>query len=93
MDTRNLYMPKMVSHPGTTLDEKLKEMGMSIKEFAVRTSKPEEAIIAIINGDGYITSEMAIAFESITKIPVDFWMNRQRNYNECVASSKCKYSD
>ena len=39
MATKNLYIPENVSHPGTTLDEKIKEMGMSVKEFAVRTSK------------------------------------------------------
>ena len=32
------------------LNEKLKEMGMSVKEFAVRTSKPEKTIFAVIGG-------------------------------------------
>jgi addiction module HigA family antidote len=90
MATRNLYIPENVSHPGTTLDEKLKEMGMTVKEFAVRTSKPEKTVIAIIKGDSSITPEMAVAFESVTKIPANFWMNRQRNYDECVARSKRK---
>ena len=90
MATKNLYIPENVSHPGTTLDEKLKEMGMSVKEFAVRTSKPEKTVIAIIKGDSSITPEMAVAFENVTKIPANFWMNRQRNYDECVARSKRK---
>ena len=88
MATRNLYIPESVSHPGTTLEEKLQEMGMSVKEFAVRSSKPEKTVIAIIKGDSSITPEMAVAFESITKIPANFWMNRQRIYDECVARSK-----
>ena len=88
MATRNLYIPENVSHPGTTLDEKMKEMGMSVKEFAVRTSKPEKTVIAIIKGDSSITPEMAVAFESVTKIPANFWMNRQRIYDECIARSK-----
>jgi addiction module HigA family antidote len=88
MATRNLYIPENVSHPGTTLDEKMKEMGMSVKEFAVRTSKPEKTVIAIIKGDSSITPEMAVAFESVTKIPANFWMNRQRIYDECVARTK-----
>ena len=33
MATRNLYIPENVSHPGTTLDEKMKEMGMSVAKF------------------------------------------------------------
>ena len=85
---RNPYIPKNVSHPGTTLDEKLKEMGMSVKEFSIRISKPEETVIAVINGKSPITPDMAVAFESVTEIPADFWMNRQSNYDECMSQSK-----
>ena len=88
MATKNLYIPENVSHPGTTLDEKMKEIGISVKEFAVRTSKPEKTVIAIIKGNSSITPEMAVAFENVTKIPANFWINRQRIYDECVARSK-----
>ncbi len=69
-------------HPGDTLKEKLNELGMSIKEFSVRTSKPEKTIIAVIKGTSSITSEMAVSFESVTRIPAHFWMNKQRLYDE-----------
>lgn len=88
MTTENLYIPKRVSHPGTTLDEKLKEMGLSVKEFAGLISQPEETVNAIIKGDSSITQELAVAFENVTKIPANFWINRQRNYDECVTISK-----
>ena len=32
---------RVVYHPGVTLAEKLEELGMSAKEFSVRTKKPE----------------------------------------------------
>lgn len=76
------FTPNVAFHPGITLDEKLKEMSMSIKEFAVRTSKPEKTIHAVINGESSITSDMAVAFETVTKIPANFWMNKQRSYDE-----------
>jgi len=88
MASENLYIPKSVSHPGKTLDEKLKEMGMSAKEFAGHISRPEETVNAIINGDSFITPELALSFESITKIPANFWMNRQRNYDEYMTRSR-----
>ena len=88
MTTENLYIPKRVSHPGTTLDEKLKEMGLSVKEFAGLISQPEETVNAIIKGDSSITQELAVAFENVTKIPANLWINRQRNYDECVTISK-----
>ncbi len=78
----------VVFHPGETLDEKLKEMGMSVKEFAVRTSKPVKTIIAIKNGNSSITSEMAVSFENATKIPANFWLTKQRMYDEYVVRVK-----
>jgi addiction module HigA family antidote len=82
------FVPPVAFHPGETLSEKLKEMGMSIKEFAVRTSKPEKTIFAIINGNSSITSDMAVSFEIVTRIPAHFWLNKQRTYDEYVARSR-----
>ena len=75
-------------HPGTTLREKLAEMGMSVKEFAVRTSKPEKTINAVLIGDSSLTPDMAVAFEQITMIPAHMWLNLQRNYDEYKARQK-----
>ena len=75
-------------HPGTTLREKLDEMGMSVKEFAVRTSKPEKTINAVLMGDSSLTPDMAVAFERITMIPAHMWLNLQRNYDEYKARQK-----
>lgn len=88
MATINQYFPQVVFHPGDTLEEKLQEMGMGPKEFAIRTGKPEKTIIAVIKGESSITADMAIKFESVTKIPAHFWMNSQRLYDEFVAREK-----
>ncbi len=85
MENLTQYNPKTISHPGQTLAYKLQELEMSIKEFAIRTSKPEKTIIAVIKGESSITHDMAEAFENITKIPAHFWLIRQRNYDEAVA--------
>lgn len=70
------------THPGKLLADRLIGMGMSIKEFAVRTSKPEKTIIAVMKGDSSITPDMAVAFENVTMTPADIWMNAQRLYDE-----------
>lgn len=88
MANKNQYFPQTVSHPGETLDEKLEEMKMGPKEFAVRTAKPEKTIIAIIKGESSITADMAVQFESVTKIPAHFWLNNQRAYDEYVARKR-----
>lgn len=88
MATISQYTPKTVSHPGQTLGYKIQELEMSVKEFAIRASKPEKTIIAVIKGDSSITPDMAVAFENVTKIPAHFWMARQRKYDEAVAREK-----
>ena len=84
----NQYKPDLVFHPATTLKEKLGEMGMSIKEFALRTGKPEQTIIAVLKEERSLTPEMAILFENITQIPAKFWINKQARYNEYRARKK-----
>lgn len=82
------FRPPVVYHPGETLKEKLEELNMSIKEFAIRTSKPEKTIYAVINGQSSITPDMAIAFEKVTGIPMHMWLKGQRRYDEYKAEKK-----
>ena len=88
MTKRNEYIPQTVSHPGLTLREKLVELGMSQKEFAVRSGKPEQTIVKVINGESSLTPDMAVQFESVLGIPANFWLKRQQNYDEAVARAK-----
>ncbi|MEP6646516.1 MAG: HigA family addiction module antitoxin [Saprospiraceae bacterium] len=90
MEKQNQYFPQSVPHPGETLNEKLEEMGMGPKEFALRTGKPEKTIIAVMNGESSITADMAVQFENVTKIPAHFWMNHQRGFDEYIAREKRK---
>lgn len=84
----NRYNPTIVFHPAETLREKLEEMGMGIKEFALRTGKPEKTIIAVLNEESSLTPEMAVLFENVTKIPAKFWINKQARYNEFIARKR-----
>jgi addiction module HigA family antidote len=88
MAKQNEYFPQIAFHPGETLAEKLEELEMGPKEFAVRTAKPEKTIIAILKGTSSITPEMAVQFEHVLKIPAHFWLNIQRNYDEYLARQK-----
>jgi len=90
MEKHNQYFPQSRPHPGETLTEKLEEMEMGPKEFALRTGKPEKTIIAIMNGESSITPDMAVQFENTTKIPAHYWLNSQRNYDEYIAREKRK---
>jgi HTH-type transcriptional regulator/antitoxin HigA len=85
---KNEYSPESVSHPGSTLVEKLKELGIGNKEFSVRVSKPEKTITAVTSGNSSITAEMAVKFEDVLKIPASFWLSRQRRFDEYQARVK-----
>jgi addiction module HigA family antidote len=86
----NSYIPESYTHPGATLKEKLDEIKMSIKEFALRISKPEKTIHEILNFESSITPDMAVQFEKVLKIPAKFWINYQANYNEIKAINSYK---
>ena len=88
MTKENQYIPSIVFHPGETLGEKLEELNMGPKEFALRSGKPEKTIIAILHGKSAITPDMAVQFENVTKIPANFWMNHQRSFDEFQARLK-----
>lgn len=88
MGTVNEFYSDIAFHPGETLAEKLEELKMGPKEFAIRTGKPEKTIIAIIKGDSSITPEMAVLFESVLKIPANFWIKRQFSFDEYKAREK-----
>lgn len=88
MRARYTYQPDYAVHPGETLREKLEELGMTPKEFAVRTGKPVKTISEILNGKSSITFEMAVLFEKVLKIPAGFWIKKQSNFNELVAREK-----
>ena len=88
MTATNHYKPEVVSHPGVTLREKLEELHMGPKEFAIRTGKPEKTISLILSGESAITADMAVRFESVLSIPARFWIRRQELHNESIARIK-----
>ncbi len=77
-----------VPHPGEILIQELKMLDMGIKEFAIRINRAEKTIFDIIKFNSSITSDMAIAFEHVTKKPVQFWLKHQRLYDEYLARQR-----
>lgn len=84
----NEFILDISFHPGETLAEKLGEMKMGTKEFAVRTGKPEKTINAVLKGESAVTPDMAVLFEDVLQIPARFLLKRQYEYDEYVARQK-----
>lgn len=81
-DIMNAYFPQSATHPGEMLEEKLEEIQMGVKEFALRSDKPEKTIIAILKGESSVTPDMALSFEKVLEIPASLWNNMQSSYND-----------
>lgn len=81
----NQYHPPIVFHPGEVLAEKLLELNIGSKEFAVKANKPEKTVSAILNGQSSITPDMAVQFENVLQIPAHFWLKMQSDYDEFEA--------
>lgn len=66
--------------PGEFLAEELDARGMSQKDLALRTGRPEQTISAIINGKKAITQDTALELEKVLGIPAVFWVNLEGSY-------------
>ena len=75
------YIPGKMEHPGVLIEEKLQEMEMSVKEFALRADKTEQSVLDVIQGKCSITPEMAILAEYVTGMSAEVLLNWQKEYD------------
>ena len=66
--------------PGELLAEELEARGMTQKELAGRTGRPEQKISEIINGKKSITHDTALELEKVLGISAEFWVNLEASY-------------
>lgn len=68
--------------PGTAIKEQLNNRGMTQKEFALRIGMTEKHISKLINGEVYLTPEMAVKLEMVLGVPARDWINLEAVYRE-----------
>ena len=79
------YTSPVAVHPGELIKEWLESSGMTSREFALRTGKPEKTISHILNGKSAIMKDVADSFEIVTGIPADYILRFQAEYEADVA--------
>ena len=79
---RNQYTPNYVSPPGETLEETLKERGMTQMDFAQRIDISNKHLKQILDGTAPITPETALKFERALGIPSHLWNSREQQYRD-----------
>ncbi len=75
-------------HPGETLHEDLKALGMSAAELARQVHVPVNRITEILNGRRAITGDTALRLGRFFDTSGEFWLNLQKLYELRLAEQK-----
>ena len=70
------------THPGEMLlEEFLKPLGVSQKEFAVHLGWTYARLNEIVNGKRGVSADSALAFGEALNTGADFWLTLQKNWD------------
>lgn len=79
----NLELKKsLLTCPGDSIQEHIDHIGMSQAELAERLGRSKEKLNELIKGKAAITKETATKLEYVLGVPVGFWLNLERNYQD-----------
>lgn len=76
---------EFLSCPGDTILETLGELDITQSEFAAMMGMSFPESHALISGETRIKKDLAEKLESVLKIPVQFWINREKLYRRKLA--------
>ena len=81
-ETHNHLIPAMLIHPGEILKDELDARGMTQKELAEKTKRPQQTISLIITGRKGISEETAVDLEQAFngELSAEFWLSLDANY-------------
>lgn len=84
-ESRLVYEPATVPHPGETVADYLDHYGWTQRDLSRRTGLTPKTISEICGGKAPITPTTALTFEKTLQRPAHFWLNLQRLYDEARA--------
>lgn len=76
------YKPTSFSPPGATLQDILKERGITRKQMSSKLGCTPEELDQIIKGEAHITTKLALDLERVLGTLAKFWHNREARYRE-----------
>mgnify|MGYP002520814572 CR=1 FL=1 len=68
--------------PGATIEEQLKDRGMTAKDLAEKLGWTEEYVEALLNGETPLTPYVAECLEVALGLPAKFWAGLETIYRE-----------
>lgn len=86
--TMNSFQPNWSSKPGNTILDILRERNITHEAFVEQMCQPEECIHRLINGEASITVATASQLTKVLGASEQFWLNRQRQYQDSLSRLK-----
>lgn len=80
-------MPRLRTHPGTTLRAELQARGVTANQLALAIRVPANRITAVIRGRRAVTAETAVRLGRYLGTGAAFWMNLQTQFDISVAKT------
>ena len=70
--------------PGNIMSQFMQELYVTESEFAARLGIPYDHVVSLLNGASPVTPELAPKIGEILGFNAEFWLGRQRNYEEQI---------
>jgi HTH-type transcriptional regulator/antitoxin HigA len=80
--TKNTFLPDWTVPPGSMLEEKIAEMGLTVETMAQRIELTPMEARRLLEGEIVLTDELADKLENLTGIPHEVWNNWEQTYRD-----------
>ena len=80
--TKNIFLPDWAVPPGSMLEEKIAEMGLTVEAMAERIALTSMEARQLLEGETTLTLEIADKLEDLTGISHEVWNNWEQTYRD-----------
>lgn len=81
-ETRQTFQPDWTVPPGSMLEEKIAEMGMTVETMAERIELTPSEARHLLEGETALTETIAVKLEELTGIQQDVWNHWEQTYRD-----------
>ena len=80
--TKNMFLPDWTVPPGSMLEEKIAEMGLTVEAMAEHIELTPAEARRLLEGETALTVEIAGKLEDLTGISHEVWNNWEQTYRD-----------
>lgn len=81
-ETKQTFQPDWTVPPGSMLEEKIAEMGLTVEAMAERIELTPMEARRLLEGETVLTDTIAAKLEELTGIQQDVWNNWEQTYRD-----------